>query len=345
MNYDDSSDENSDNSVSFLDEPETAPCYSCKKLLPKSSEGVCCNFCEHWYCVKCSHLKKVVYQALKGSPDSLMLFCQSCLTAFPGVKKVMVQLGSLEDKYEKLDERVKNLETRPKPIDNISDIVRDEVKELQDIEMRRLHMVCFNLPESENLDPDERKHEDKERLKSLIDNDMKLSDKNIIVENPIRLGKKMYVDDPQSNVGSSNHSSKKGNRPLRFKVDKFEDKRLILQANAELKNSDDNNLSKIFVTPDQRRRQREESFKLREELPYRKLVGKEKNLKISRGRIVTVPDNNSTTPTESTSRFTNSSGYAGTRVFNSRNFVGGTGAQIKARPSGFRPFRGGGGEQ
>ena len=107
----------------------------------------------------------------------------------------MVQLGSLEDKYEKLDERVKNLETRPKTVDNISDIVRDEVRELQDIEMRRLHMVCFNLPESENLDPDERKNEDKERLKSLIDDDMKLSDKNIIDENPIRLGKKMY-DDP-----------------------------------------------------------------------------------------------------------------------------------------------------
>ena len=155
----------------------------------------------------------MVYQALKGSPDSLMWFCQSCLTAFTGVKKVMVQLGSLEDKYDKLDERVKNLQTRPKTIDNISDIVRDEVRELQDIEMRSLHMVCFNLPESENLDPDERKHEDKERLKSLIDDDMKLSDKNIIVENPIRLGKKMYVDDPQSNVGSSNHSSKKRKSP------------------------------------------------------------------------------------------------------------------------------------
>ena len=61
LNYDDSSDENFDNSVSFLDEPETAPCYSCKKLLPKSSEEVCCNFCEHWYCVKCSHLKKKWY--------------------------------------------------------------------------------------------------------------------------------------------------------------------------------------------------------------------------------------------------------------------------------------------
>ena len=33
MDYDDScSDDNSENSVSLLDESETAPCYSCKKL-------------------------------------------------------------------------------------------------------------------------------------------------------------------------------------------------------------------------------------------------------------------------------------------------------------------------
>ena len=223
------------------------------------------------WCIKPSK----VPLTLKGSPDSLMWFCQSYLTAFPGVKKVMVKLSSLKDKYEKLDERVKKLETRPKSIDNISDIVPDEVRELQDIEMRRLHMVCFNLPESENLDPDERKHKDEERPKSLIDDDMKLSDKNIIVNNPIRLGKKMYVD-PQSNVCSSiNPSSKEGTCLLRFKVDRYEDKRMILQANAELKNGDGNNLSKIFLTPDQTRRQREESFKLREELRYRKLVGKE----------------------------------------------------------------------
>lgn len=250
----------------------------------------------------------------------------------------MVQIGSLEDKYEKLDERVTNLETQPKQIENISEIVREELKELQDIDMRRLHMVCFNLPESENQDSDQRKHDDKERLKSLIDEDMKLSDKNIEVKNPIRLGKKM--EDPQSNdATSANPNSKKGNRPLRFKVSKFEDKRLILQANSELKNSGDENLSNIFVTPDQTRRQREESFRLREELRYRKRVGGEKNLKISRGRIVTVQDQSSTDSAAPMERPT-SSGYAGTRVFNSRTFTGGTGASMKAGPQGFRPFRG-----
>ena len=40
VNSDDSSAENSDNSNSVLVEPKTAPCYSCNRLLPKSSEGV-----------------------------------------------------------------------------------------------------------------------------------------------------------------------------------------------------------------------------------------------------------------------------------------------------------------
>ena len=59
--------------------------------------------------------------------------------------------------------------------------------------MRRLHMVCFNL--HENQDSDQRKKDDKESLESLIDEHMKLSDKNIEVENPIRLGKKMETPD------------------------------------------------------------------------------------------------------------------------------------------------------
>ena len=333
LNQDESyTDDNSENSFSLLSESETAPCHNCEKLLPKSSEGVCCNFCEHWYCLKCSHLKKMIYQALKGSPDSLMWFCEHCLTAFPGVKKVMIQIGSLEDKYEKLDERVTSLETQPKEIENISEIVREEVKELQDIESRKLHMVCFNLPESESSDPDERKSDDTNSLKSLIHEDMKLYDKNIEIENPVRLGKK--IEKTQSVAGSN--TNKTGDRPLRFKVWKFEDKRVILQANSELKNSSDENVKKIFITPDQTRRQREESFKLREELRYRKRVKNEKNLKISRGRIVSVEQSNDT----DTETSNNGRGYTGTRVFNSRTFTGGSGAAVNTGPSGFRPSQG-----
>ena len=61
-------------------------------------------FCSVLFCLTCSKLKKVVYQALKESPESLMWFCISCLTTFPGVKQMMIKVTNLEEKYDKLDE-------------------------------------------------------------------------------------------------------------------------------------------------------------------------------------------------------------------------------------------------
>ena len=170
-NYENENESSSDESVSLID--ESAPCHGCKKKISKNGNGVCCNFCEHWYCLTCSKLKKVVYQALKESPDSLMWFCISCITTFPGVKKMMVKVTSLEEKYDKLDERVTKIEDQPNTVENIEEIVRQEVREIKDIEARRLHLVCFSLPESLNQDSEIRKMDDEESSKSVIDDDMK----------------------------------------------------------------------------------------------------------------------------------------------------------------------------
>lgn len=323
INVDNSCDE-SDDSVSLLNE-NPAPCYGCQKTLSKTENGVCCNFCEHWFCLKCSKLKKIVYQALKDSPDSLMWFCTNCLTAFPGVKKFMIRMGTLEDKFDKLEERVGKLEKQPSTIENINDIVREEVREIRDIESRKLHMVCFNLPESVNEDPDQRKTDDESYLKGLIDTDMNLRDQNIEVENPIRLGKRIH--DPRN---QTDEMSSKGSRPLRFKVQNFEDKRKILQSNTQLKRNADEKISKIYITPDLTKKQREDSFKLREELRYRSRVLEEKNLRISRGRIVTTggTDGNSS----------NWNRYKGPRVFNSRTIGGSSPSVEREDPPGVRPF-------
>ena len=122
-------DSSSEDSFSILD--ESAPCHGCNKMLSKNGNGICCNFCEHWYCLTCSKLKRMVYQASKDSTDSLMWFCLSCLTAFPGVKKMMVRVTSLEDKYGKLEERVDKLEREPTAIDNIQEIVRKKLEKLK----------------------------------------------------------------------------------------------------------------------------------------------------------------------------------------------------------------------
>ena len=279
---------------------------------------MCCNFCEHWYCLTCSKLKRVVYQALKESPDSLMWFCIPCLTSFSGVKKMMVKVTSLEEKYDKLDERVSKIEEQPNNVENIEDIVRQEVRELKDIETRKMNMVCFNLPESLSQDADVRQMEDAENLKTVVDDDMKLGEKQIQLDNLIRLGKRPIDSD----------ESQTRHRPLRFKVKTFESKREILQANSVLKDHEDEEKRKIFNTPDLTQKQREKSFKLREELRYRKNVLSETNLKISRGRIVSsTNDRDSTRPSEDGLREFRD------RTFVNRNLAGGRGGP----PRGERP--------
>ena len=78
------------------------------------------------------------------------------------------------------------------------------------------------------------------------------------------------------------------------------------------------------------KKQREDSFKLREELRYRSRVLEEKNLRISRGRIVTTggTDGNSS----------NWNRYKGPRVFNSRTIGGGSPSVEREDPPGVRPF-------
>lgn len=264
-----------------------------------------------------------------------MWFCSNCLTAFPGVRNIMIKMGSLEDKYEKLEKRVDSLEKQPSTVENVQEVVRDEINEIRDIESRRLQLICFNMPESESMDPTERKTEDESKLKSLIDDDMKLRDKGIEIESPVRLGK---IRNEELEVDSQQQNRKSVNRPLRFKVTKFEDKRQILMGNSELKNSKNDNVNKIFLTPDLTKKQREDSFKLREELRYRKFVQNEKNIKISRGRIVSINNPNSSSPANVPS----SSGarFNGSRVFNSRALSGSGGVLAGAGRPALRPFRG-----
>ena len=45
---------------------DSAPCHGCKKSVAKNE--VCCNFCEHWFCLTCSKLKKVFLSGIKRIP-------------------------------------------------------------------------------------------------------------------------------------------------------------------------------------------------------------------------------------------------------------------------------------
>ena len=90
------------------------------------------------------------------------------------------------------------------------------MREIRDIESRRLHMVCFNLPESVNEDPGLRKNDNETNLNGLIETDMNLRDRNIEVENPFRLGKRTH-----DFHNRTNEMSFKGKWPPSFQSSEF----------------------------------------------------------------------------------------------------------------------------
>ena len=79
-------------------------------------------------------------------------------------------------------------------------------------------------------------------------------------------------------------------RPLRFTVELFEHKRDILKANSLLRTSGDSTFSNVYFTPDLTKNQLKIAYELRVERRLREGKG-EQNLKISRGKVITVKKN------------------------------------------------------
>lgn len=76
-------------------------------------------------------------------------------------------------------------------------------------------------------------------------------------------------------------------RPFRFTVKDFESKHKILDCAKRLKNHE--TYSRVYLTPDLTKNQREQAFNLREEKRRRTREG-EQNLIIRRGKIIKAPD-------------------------------------------------------
>ena len=210
----------------------------------------------------------------------LLLGIVHTVHAIPGVKKLLVRVGNVENKCEDLNERVQTLENKDAiSADSVKAQIQEEMLEMKEIEDRRLNMICLNLPESRKSDLNERKEEDLELLHNLMQNRMDLDPDVIKVNKLLRLGRRAV--------------SGKGvikSRPLRFTVELFEHKRDILKANSLLRTSGDSTFSNVYFTPDLTKNQRKIAYKLRVERRLKEGKG-EQTLKISRGKIITVKKN------------------------------------------------------
>lgn len=144
--------------------------------------------------------------------------------------------------------------------------------------------MVFSVPENEEANIEAKKADDVETIYRILAGTMKLG--ILEMHQPVRLGK---VKEPKPGDPVKP-------RPIKFTVENFEQKNMILKANSELR-KETGELKNIYFSPDLTKAQRKEAYLLREQLRYQKNVLNKKNLKISRGRIVEIAEKDTTSAT------------------------------------------------
>ena len=99
---------------------------------------------------------KNVFEALNAI-ENASWYCNHCVHAVPGVQKLLIRVGNVEEKCEALNKRAESLKNKScvSP-DTVKDLVSEEVAKLKEIESRKLNLICLNLPESKGTDSGEK---------------------------------------------------------------------------------------------------------------------------------------------------------------------------------------------
>lgn len=248
-------------------------CIDCKADLNGGKvKSITCDFCKSWYCFKCSKLKQAIFNEI-GKEESILWTCVHCRIALPGVNAMMSQIRNLEVKVGEIEKKMehsitstnKQLPRTEKEL--ILEVIREEKEEESEMESRKLNVVIHQLRESEKGTLEDRKREDCDKVRKILNDELQLE---VGAENVFRLGR--FSEDMRKA------------RPLRFTVQNFDSKRSILDSSKRLRNHTE--FSNVFFTPDLTQNQRKVAFELRQEKRRRVGLGEE-NLVIRRGKIVT----------------------------------------------------------
>ena len=153
-------------------------------------------------------------------PECLMWFCKACITALPGLKKLLVRVTACENEQTEIKQRITQLEqkekaTNIKSIDfdkrlttlelqdlnkdippsiegNLSDVVDNVLSERTDQEKRKLNLICINMKESNKDLSSEMREEDSDNLRYILMEQLGI-DPNIEISDLVRLGKKILL--------------------------------------------------------------------------------------------------------------------------------------------------------
>ena len=138
-------------------------------------------------------------------------------------------------------------------------------------------MIIYNLAESRSENVNDRMLEDKDKFKELCMNELQIGDLSRNIRKIIRLGPRTQTRTGDDGRRGSGDPSRKA-RPLLIGLYKTEDKELIL-SKTRLLASSTGEFSRISISHDMTKREREENRKLLDEAHRRQNEDQSKNVK------------------------------------------------------------------
>jgi len=270
-------------------------CHMCDKVFIDDGDMLLeCERCDEWFCTECLTMSAEVYKIMVDRKD-IHWFCPECekqaITAVKTDKDIEEKCAAymssmtnrlceidkkLDSKVDKstvvnLEARVTKLEDRDKDKDkgatagSQANTVRETIEEQREREARINSLIIQNLPESEQVEIEDRKKEDMESVQKLLSTIG--IDGEDEIDKCVRIGPK--VTDTI--------------RITKFTVKNAKTKGQILKKAKTLK--DNEQYENVYVGPDLTKMQRKEQYDLRKELKTRRKEG-EKDIFISGNKIV-----------------------------------------------------------
>ncbi|KAH3706268.1 hypothetical protein DPMN_065653 [Dreissena polymorpha] len=177
-------------------------------------------------------------------------YCNGCKKAIPGVRKVLNMVSLIKNSQDTMMVRIEKIESQlinigPNSQFNTEFELDHAILDMKEREKRKNNVIIYNLPESNEESPEERKSHDDVVLKELCGS-VKVND---IPTEITRLGVK-------SNTRS---------RPMRVVFENEQAKWKLLKNNYVFKD-------KIHTTPDYTYRQRQINMKMKEEVAKRRVI-------------------------------------------------------------------------
>jgi len=260
-------------------EDEEENCGICKKKVRSDQNGISCDSCEMWYHCGCVKMSVDEYKCIQKLGKRLTWNCGRCGISLKEQndrlkeenKKLIELLRNLEMKIDHKIEGIKH-EVKNSIAKQVKDEIIEEIKEEEEKKKRQKNLVVYKIEESTNENKEERELEDKEKCLNLMNRCLEIKVENNDIEKLVRLGRR-----------------NENNRPLLVIMREKDKKYEILSNASKLRNAQEEEHRKVYISPDLTIKQREENKKLREELKRRRENGE--NLYIKGGKLVEVRSN------------------------------------------------------